>query len=98
MIPIDKSEVPSSYYKINSKKHIGIRIKLLRLLTRYIIPIIIIASTMILGDLFVFDRNEFNTTPDIILFIIGIIGCSFLAAILSNFWFKLITSNSDKEV
>ena len=98
MIPVSKSEVPSKYHIINSKKNISFGMRLLRFTIRYLIPTLLIASTMFLGDLFLSNRNEFNTTPDMILFVIGIIGCSFLAAILANFWFKLITANSDKEV
>lgn len=95
--PIDRSNSPSKYYRINKEKKATINIKILRFIVRYLIPVIVIAASIVVSDMFIFNKELYNTTKDITVVVIGTLVVSFIAAIIANLWFKMITKKQTEE-
>ena len=97
MIPITKSETPSRYYIINTKKKIRFKTKLARFLVRYLIPLIIIVSAIIVSDVMILNRINFeDITIETVKFGLLLLILSIVAVFLSSLWFKFITKNQDE--
>ena len=95
MIPIDKSNTPSRYYRVNSKKKIGFSRKFARFITRYLIPTLIVAIALVITDIFLMSKFSYDTTKDTLILCLILLGVGFISVVLCNLWFLLITKNQD---
>ena len=96
--PITKSNTPSKYYIMNTKRKISIKTKLARFLVRYIIPLIIIILAIVISDIMVFNKMSFdNITIETIKYALILIGLGIISVFVSNLWFNFISRIQDND-
>ena len=93
---INKSKTPSKYYIVTQQRYISIWRKLLRILVRYLLPVVLISGIFIVINAWLFNGQEYGSYEKY-RYISSVILASIGATILSHYWFKLITIIEDKE-
>ena len=97
IIPIDRSESPSRYYRVNYKKKIKNSTKLLRFLVRYFIPVLVVSGAILFADIHLSLYNSTDKVFHATILISCTIVFSLLAVLIANSWFRFISKNEDKE-